>query len=310
MNFATQESAEHILRELYPHAQSIRFVEHGYDNLVGLVDDRFAVRFPRMHSAYLRSQYERLVLSDLASLESIAIPRVLGAGEDPPYLVTSFVRGEHITWREISGFPEVRQKKIGRDIARFAFAMHSLLSVQRAREYRGTWGLDAQAEQPWDVHLDKYLNQHEFPTPDQDSLAKAYYHRWREQAYTTPTVVLHDDLHMENLLFENAELAGILDFGDTNIGRPEQELRQMYRINETVLEAAVAEYERLSGYKLNLEACKIWAIVQALATYAEMIAGHKTDHPGFARAVSDLQRWLPEGGWGAMVKEPKDCYTK
>ncbi len=110
------------------------------------------------------------------------------------------------------------------------------------------------------------------------------------------------DLHTENLLFDNGKLIGVLGFGDTNIGTPEQELRQMYRINETVLQSAVNTYEQLSGYQLNLQACKIWSITQELAVYSEMITNNNTNHPAFSRAALNLQNWLPEANWLSTLK--------
>jgi hypothetical protein len=40
-------------------------VDRGYDNLVILIDRLYAVRVPRNENAYLRSQYEKLVLEQL-----------------------------------------------------------------------------------------------------------------------------------------------------------------------------------------------------------------------------------------------------
>lgn len=53
----------------------------------------------------------------------------------------------------------------------------------------------------------------------------------------------------------------------------------------------------MSGCKLNLEAIKVWAIIQELAAYADKLATNKLDHPGFLKAAKHLQKWLPEGQW-------------
>jgi hypothetical protein len=44
---------------MYPDAETIRLVEHGYDNIVGLVDETVTVRFARNATAYKRMKYER-----------------------------------------------------------------------------------------------------------------------------------------------------------------------------------------------------------------------------------------------------------
>lgn len=115
-------------------------------------------------------------------------------------------------------------------------------------------------------------------------------------------MVVHDDLNAENMLFQNHGLVSILDFGDAYIGLPEQEFRQLYRINDLILTAAAKKYEELSGKRLNIEASRAWAIVQELAVYAELLVKKDTEHPSFLRAAQNLTKWLPEGAWGIPSK--------
>ena len=115
----------------------------------------------------------------------------------------------------------------------------------------------------------------------------------------TPTVVVHDDLHTENMMFNDDDiLTGVLDFGDTNVGTPEQELRQLYRISEDIMLTAVQEYQRLSGRYLNVEAIKIWSIMKELADYSGKLAAKDMGHRAFKRASRNLNIWIPEGKWG------------
>ncbi len=308
MEFADKQKAEEIIKDLYPDASQVIFVEHGYDNLVVLVDQKYAVRFPRMKSAYLRSQFEKQVLRDLSGLKVIAIPRFLGLGDNPPYSITSFVPGEHMSSAEIRELPTEKQEQIGVMVARFAHEMHSLLSVEEALKLRKQYGLDSQDEEPWDVYFERVLQKQQFPTPEQDKLAKEYYEHWKNLIFTTPTLVIHDDLHNENMQFKDGELVGILDFGDTNIGTPEQELRQLYRINETMLDAAIEEYERLSGLTLNREAIKIWSMTQELAAFSDRYFKDDKSSAAFTRASRNLQKWFPSGNWQRFL--PKDKYIK
>lgn len=299
--FADSETARTIIKKLYPEAKDIILVEHGYDNLVVLVDKKYAVRFPKYEGAYLRSQYEKEVLEEL-SFNGVKIPRVISQGQNPPYLVTTFVPGHHISSVGVNNFSQNKQKKFGEEVAKIAYAIHTRLSVEKARELRKRLKLDEQKEAPWPISFENVLFKNTLPTKTQDKLAKEYFKKWQTLTYSTPEVVIHDDLHTENMLFDDDMLVGILDFGDTNIGHPEQELRQLYRINDLVLVSAVKTYEQLSSYKLNLEAIKIWGIMQELESYAEKIMNNKPDHPSFVRAAKNLNYWLPEGNWEANVK--------
>ena len=297
MTYTNIETIKKIITQLYPNAHDVSYITHSYDNIVALVNMQFAVRFPQSDGAHARSQFEREVLQKLESLAVVNIPKALESSHNPPYLVTSFIPGQHLSPLEVNAFTAEKQEKFGHKVAEFAHAMHSSLSVNEAIVSRKKLKLDSQAEEPWEVYIKKLIYDRQLPTKEQDDSAKEYYDNWVKSSYSTPKVVLHDDLHTENMMFENGCLTGILDFGDTNIGHPEQELRQLYRINETILEFAASKYERLSGYQLNREAIKTWAVIQEMGVYMEHISKDDTKHPAFHRASKNLTNWLGRGEW-------------
>jgi aminoglycoside phosphotransferase (APT) family kinase protein len=298
VTFADANLARKALTEMYPQAKQITLIEHGYDNIVGLIDGLYAVRFPRNSNAYKRSQYEKEILRNLSELKSISLPHIIDERDTPPCLVTTFVHGVHLSPIDVNGFTPEQQEDFGKSVGRFAFELHSLLSVDEAREFRKKLGLDELEEEPWPIYMEKRLVKTKFPTNKQDELAKQYFELWKQHDTEEGLVVVHDDLHTENMLFEKGRLSGVLDFGDTNIGTPEQELRQLYRINEKVLRSAIAEYSAHSGLQLNVDAAINWAIAQELAAYSERLTTNNTKHPAFARACHNLNKWLPEGRWG------------
>lgn len=302
MNFANQESAKQIVGQLYP-GSSIRMVEHGYDNLVILVDDRYAVRFPRRENPYKRSLYERELLKSLDSIKSLIIPKFVAEHDNPPYVVTTFVPGEHTTSFEINEDYSVdQQRDMAEKLAEFAFELHSTLSLEKETEMRVKFDLDNTSDEPWPVFFRKLLKEPHLPDPIQAKIALQYYERWNEVANKKPTTVIHDDLHTQNLMFVDKKLVGVIDFGDTNIGIPEQELRQLYRISEPILKYGIKRYEELSGQQLDIETAKLWAITQELATYTEKLLAGDFTHPSFARTAKSLNNWLPEGHWGEGMK--------
>jgi aminoglycoside phosphotransferase (APT) family kinase protein len=296
-NYADIESIKTILREKYPLSQNLEIIDHGYDNIVVIVDSMYALRFPRNEIAYKRSLFEKSILNDLKTIESIHIPVVLDENDNPPYLITSFVKGKHLSLSEIDSLDKEYQHKFAKDVANFAYQMHSLLSVDLAVRIRHGLGLDQINEEPWGVYFKKNLIDNKLPTEVKDKFAKDYFGFWKENDSKEDLLVVHDDLHNENMLFQNKKLVGILDFGDTNIGTAEQELRQLYRINQDVVESAAKEYSKLSGKKLNVELIKTWAILQEMAAYHHRLLINETSHPAFKRAVDNLNHWLPEGQW-------------
>jgi aminoglycoside 2''-phosphotransferase len=297
--FADIKAAQDFTHSLYPDAKNITMVKHSHDNIVALVDNDFAVRFPKNKNAYIRSLYEKHILENLESVETITIPRILDEHPSPPCLVTSFVPGHHISGDDVRSFTEEQQIDFAKQTAQFAYTMHSALSLDKEVPLRKQLSLDQLEDfEPWPIYFKKTIYGNAFQTSLQDKIAKDYYAEWVKVCDVPPTVIVHDDLHTQNMMFEDNRLVGVLDFGDTNVGTPEQELRQLYRINETVMLTGVQEYQRFSGQELNVEAIKIWSVMKELAVYVAALADKNTNHHAFKRAARNLNTWLNEGEWG------------
>lgn len=299
-NFADVNTARDIAHNLHPNAQSIAMIEHSADNVVALVDTKCALRFPKNKNAYDRGLYERRILKQLEDIQIVTIPRVLGENINPPYVVTSYVAGRHVTPDKIRKFSEEQQQDFSKSVARFAYIMHTSFEIDKELPIREMLRLDEHKDnEPWPVYYKKVVRDGNFSTATQNGIAKRCYEDWAKISNVAPTVVVHDDLHTENMMFDNDNhLVGILDFGDTNVGTPEQELRQLYRISEDVMMAAVQEYQRLSGLQLDVDAIKIWAIMKELADYSKRLEANDTSHHSFKRASCNLNIWLPDGEWG------------
>jgi aminoglycoside phosphotransferase (APT) family kinase protein len=297
-NFADADVARKIAHELYPKAQSIGIIEHSADNIVALVDTSCAIRFPRNKDGYLRGQYEWHILKRLEGLHILSVPRILNVNADPPYVITSFVPGKHVSAADVRTFSESQQIDFGKSVAQFAYKMHITFNLNEELQLRKDLSLDDLATgEPWPSYLKKVVYDGYFSTPQQDEIAKRCYTEWVKHCDVVATTVIHDDLHTENMMFNNNRLIGVLDFGDTNVGTPEQELRQLYRINEKILMEAVDEYQHLSGKKLNANAIKLWAIMKELADYSRATS-KDTNHHSLKRTSRNLNDWFPEGKWG------------
>lgn len=298
--FANSKTAQILVRRLYPDAKNVTVVEHSYDNIVVLVDEKYTIRFPRDKNAYARSQHEATVLSQIGHIEDIKIPQILAQHTQPPCLITTFVSGHHIKSSDIRLFPKAKQQNFARTVARFAYIMHTSFSLQTELQLRKSLKLDELEDgEPWAIYFDKIIKMQRLQNTLQNKIALEQYTKWLDLCNVEPQVVVHDDLHTENIMFSNSGImTGVLDFGDTNVGTPEQELRQLYRVSEEVLLAGVEEYQTLSGRILNLEAIKTWSILKELADYSSKLTSHETGHNSFKRTSNNLNNWLPEGRWG------------
>jgi aminoglycoside phosphotransferase (APT) family kinase protein len=252
-DFADNNTARDIAYNLYPNSQEITIVEHSYDNIVALIDTNYAIRFPRDKNSYARSLHEKHLLRQLENVKTLEVPRLLGECTYPPYLITSFVPGRHVSPSYIHSLSKNQQYNFAKTLAQFAYAMHSAFALDEELLLRKKLKLDELEDgEPWAIYFKETVKDYHFPTVFQDKIAKKYYKEWVDMCDVTPTVVVHDDLHTENMMFNDDDiLTGVLDFGDTNVGTPEQELRQLYRISEDIMLTAVQEYQRLSGRYLK-----------------------------------------------------------
>lgn len=299
--FADSARVHDIAQQLYPEAK-ITMVDRGYDNIVALIDQELVLRFPRNEAALVRSRYECDMLGKLDGIKAVVVPKLVVQHDDPSYLVTSFVPGQNVSPEFINGLSIAEQQAIGTVIGTFAYELHSSVSAEREAAFRKSAHLGDQFDETWQQYFTRVVAGGHFVLPEQTRLVKQFYEQWMilNEAHVQ-NLVIHDDLHVDNILFTDNKLVGILDFAEANIGTAEQEFRQLYRIDLNVLEAAMAAYNRLMGVELDIEAIKIWAVMQELGSYSRRLQAGQTDHPSFKRATNHLNQWLPEGRWDVIA---------
>lgn len=279
-----------VINSLYPDAHNVRHIEHGYGNHVVIVDNRYVVRFPRNKAAWEGSRLERFILS---KLDFDVVPKLVHYNESPPYLVQTYLPGDNINGDQFRLLPISTQQNIGEQIAIFAHSLHSALDVDEFRHEYSKLIPDGDNNSTYHDYLKEMLTEYTFPTGEQDKIAKQYFKAWLDIRPSKP-VVIHDDLHIHNLLIQNGQLSGVVDFETARVGTAEQEMRQLYRLSDTALLSAIKTYNSLAHVKLEIEAAKTWAISQELATYARELRADKKLSPAFIRAARHLRLWFPE----------------
>ena|GEM_PF-140582 len=286
---------EAFVRNLEPDAPHIMVLEHSYHNVIVIVDDARVYRFPRNYNAAVRQQFETEVLRKLRGKTTLPIPEVVAVRDDPSYTILSFLSGQH---EVLDVLPKTAITDISEQFARFIFELSQALPVAETEALRSKCGLaDGRNDEPWLAYIERALAQASFTDkPWLEELAHEYAAKWQimQARNKLPLQTVHDDLHNENILFEHGKLAGVLDFGLTNIGTAAQEMRQLYRLDTRLLQAAIDAYARLSGQQVQLEDVKIWAITAELASYCHHLALDETSHPSFVRTRNNLRTWLPE----------------
>jgi aminoglycoside phosphotransferase (APT) family kinase protein len=270
-----------VISMQYPNALAVRHIEHGCENHIVIIDDKYVVRFPRSEEIWQRVKLEQFVLS---RLESPLVPKVVEFNNSPPYLVQTFLPGKHVSENEFRKLPLAVQRSIGGQIAEFAFRLHSSIGVNEFSNEYDRLTPQGNSDGSYGDYLKEMLFDFTFPTIAQDELAKRYFSAWRS-ILPSKSVVVHDDLHIHNLLFQKDKLSGVVDFGAICVGTAEQEMRQVYRLSEAALTEAIETYNDLAHTKLDPETSRIWATTQELAIYAREFIARRTDHSAFKHAA-------------------------
>lgn len=275
-------SALKIVEALYGAHSATRIVHDGIENLIIIVDEAWVVRFPRTEEIWQNSQAERYILDRLSSESNMPIPKLIRISEDPAYLITTFMKGSHLEIEQIRSLPKNTLRNIGKEMAEFAYRLHTSISTKEIRQFltAPSWS--------YDEYLKRVLFERQDPNPKIDALAKRYYQAWLDRK-SGKQLVVHDDLHTGNLLFDDNYKLGVLDFGAVCIGTAEQDLRQAYRLGDEALESAALTYETLSGQPFDQETAKLWTITQELGAYCREDSGVAHE-----RAFENLCFWFPE----------------
>lgn len=290
-DFLDKIQAEEIIRSEFPNANKIKFVDHGYNNLIAKIDEDYIFRSPKNVKGQARFEFGITVLEKLIGNVSLSVPKLVKKNDSPQYSIFEYLPGSHLDNKAIRSLGEQTLFEIGSQLANFSIELNKVFSPDSIKSLRAKTGLD-KVSQPWDVYMEEIFCVTQ-ENPKLEALNQRYYAEWKNIIEDqTREIVIHDDLHSANLLFEQERLTGILDFEELNVGTVEQEFCDLFRLCEEVLVPAVQKYKELTGHDVNIATVKTWAITAELAAYSRQINKQDPDHPSFKRAESKLRYWL------------------
>jgi aminoglycoside phosphotransferase (APT) family kinase protein len=224
----------------------------------------------RLEYTVLKVMYER----------GVTAPRPLGMGSAPTgevYMVMDLVEGDTNPRRFITS-PELAdaRKKFIESLAESVAIIHKVLpsEIEGVTLRSPAEGQDA-AEFERLRLIDEYHRLKLNPHP-----AVVWALRWvkREIEQLKPTgrpiLVVHGDLRVGNLMYDDNGLAAILDWEGAHAGEPEEDLAwlctRVWRFGQNDLEAGgitdretwVQAYERASGTTIDRERLRVWEVLR------------------------------------------------
>ena len=238
----------------------------GWDNATFRLGDGMTVRLPSAAEYALAVDKEHQWLPVLAPRLPLPVPVPLakghpGAGYPFSWSVYSWLTGEQATTERISDLG-----RFAVDLAEFLAALRSVDAADGPQPGRHNWfrgaslrTYDAQARHALAV-LDGHV--------DVD-LARQTWMTALDARWDGTDVWFHGDVAAGNLLLDDGELAGVIDFGTCGVGDPSCDLAIAWTL--LTADARQAFRERLSVDDASWARGRGWALWKTLVAYARTV---------------------------------------
>ena len=271
--------------------EGARLDSAGYENLVLRTADGWILRFPRGEAPDF--DREVAVLRRLAGMLPVPTPVVAWTG----------TRHRVMAYRAIDGAPfdaEAYAEADGRardrfaaGLARFLVAMHMALPDDEIARLRIPAVDTAEQVALVTERLDSVP---ERLRAEVERVVDAFTEAWLAGPPDTPSVLLHNDFHLLNMVFEPSpggglgELSGVWDFSCVQTGPPGLDLRYFARVPQAapleirhdLLRRLADQYGR-TGITLDVAAAR------AAMAMEDLVDGLLTDDPGKIEAATDAR---------------------
>ncbi|MHC3458588.1 aminoglycoside phosphotransferase family protein [Streptomyces flavovirens] len=261
----TEDLIRDLLGDQHPDLadRPVKLGARGWDNQVWRLGDDLAVRVPwatRSADALLRKEHAWLPALAPHLPLPIPVPQRLGEPSERfprPWLVTTWVPGE-----PADRAPATRAAEAAVTLAAFLTALHRPAPDEAPTGRDRGGSLAATAE-----HLDRGLASaaERGLIRDPDAVREVWEDAASAPEWTGPRLWLHGDLHPANVLTEDGNFCGVIDFGDLFAGDPAFDLAAAWiLLPDGAADLFHAAY-RPSPDAATLRRARGWAVLRALA---------------------------------------------
>lgn len=215
-----------VIKGLYPDIgeERIRIFDDGWDYVVFVIDGQKAVRFPRRPDYAEKLPVEVAFLDYFRSLSPISVPNLIFRRDEKtglPFVTYDFIPGVQFQKSISNTFSKDELCQIARQIGGFLDKLHSF-SIDRAKKLGVK---QVESLKTWQNKFEK-IKYSVFPhiSKTEKDWATSLFNDFFEivRKNPIPLVVIHSDIMPEHIIVnpETHTLAGIIDFGDVEIGDP------------------------------------------------------------------------------------------
>jgi len=263
------EEARTLIRDQFPAvaADRIEPVGEGWDNVVYLVDGRWAFRFPRRELGAQLLDAEWTALRHVAGRLPLPVPEAVFYGRPARGYPWCFLGLTYLPGRPAvgAGITEAQRVAMAGPLGRFLRALHAL-PLPRGSPGDTIGRMDVERRLPWagkrlDELIDRGLVESAAPwLPLFEDLPRG----------PRPRCLVHGDLYLRQMLVDDTgAVAGILDWGDAHAGDPAADLMLVFTLLPPAGRADFeAAYGKIDAAATRLARFRAFHHTAAVALYA------------------------------------------
>jgi aminoglycoside phosphotransferase (APT) family kinase protein len=199
-------------------------IEKGEDHQVLVLDGRYVFRFPRYPHHPTGLKLELAVLAALKGRCALPMPDYRFVAPDGAFAGYELIEGVELTPQRFAALSRVAQERVLDQVAGFLSAMHGLTAAEVKTCLGGAPEAWPRGGTPADQAADgrkRRLGAIRGAFPDLAPGVEAFYARFEQRPGGAPRWN-HSDVTADHLLLtpSGEQLAGVIDFGDVEIGDP------------------------------------------------------------------------------------------
>jgi aminoglycoside phosphotransferase (APT) family kinase protein len=265
--------------------------EKGEDHQALVLDDRYVFRFPRHPEHPTGLAFERAVLSTLKGRCALPLPDYRYVSPDGDFAGYEMIQGVELTPQRFAGLGRAVQERVLAQAAEFLSAMHRITKAEVVAALGDEPPAWPREETPAGLVADSRRRRLPFIAAGLPALVPAvegFYARFEGTA-DGPLRLTHGDMTDDHMLLarEADRLAGVIDFGDAEIGDAAYDVAYFWSYGDWAPAFLLDRYD-LKGEDPGLITRSHWHF----ARYRIARLGEALEH-GWADLAAEIAAGLP-----------------
>ena len=294
----TKQRYLNLIAEHFPDVThgKVRFIRHGWDHDVLILDERFVFRFPKRSQYFQRFKTEARFLCHMRGRFPVAVPDYVYLPDDLGFGGYHIIPGRPMRRSLFKRMRAATRRNIAHELGRFLSVLHAVplseaSALGVAEEAGGYWGSRPRREREFES-LKTVL----FPKLNDDERAwlKTHYDNYLGLNFEPWLTVIHSDVTDDHIyvLRERGGLAGIIDFADVEISDPAMDFAGLWIYGRSFVEDVLGHYDHDidDGF---LDRSRLPLRVRSAVNMLKILEGELAGIPhSFEQLRAQLNRWM------------------